>query len=309
MAFNSIYYFNKKKFFSWDNLIIFFMLFSIILFVGLPFILIRILFLFFKYFNFWKIWDAMSPYTNIKLVFVDRSIIRNMKKITPDFHKKVGEILTKSDKIKMGVLKTEKGKHAISINQEDGIGVTLTSKIQKNCKGMEVITFANNKKTIAYAQAFTDNNKIIEYDQMSNLELKKVLDGSGKMAAIGASKKLVETANKWIVLNTENKQKLIEITEKQRSFSKAFLEKCGGIEKISNILVSHKILSEVKINAEKMFFLLANCEPKKREHVFIKYKDTYEQLIFFEKDKQIWSNEPFLNLLKKKIDLLLNFDN
>jgi hypothetical protein len=112
-----------------------------------------------------------------------------------DHAEHVNELISKAgDSIQMGLLPIKQGKHAVAFT-EGSSGVTFTSKVQKNSKGLEVIQISGDKQSIAYAQIFKEN-KIVKMEEMKNSNLKNILEKTGKLAAIGADEKIYNNKNK-----------------------------------------------------------------------------------------------------------------
>jgi len=199
MGFQFVYFIDKIKL----NLIRVIINILIIFIIGLPFIAILIIKNYIETRNIRTIVEELVPYSNLKLDLRNKKIIRNGKKILDlkSYSLEVQHAI--KGKIIKELIRTEKGYHAVSYSPETGIGQTLTSKKQYDSANY---LLEHQDNSYSYLQAYGKNNNSIEYHQISNKDLKNLLDKKGDILAIKAHNKLPNIREQIIKINSDNKQ-------------------------------------------------------------------------------------------------------
>jgi len=199
MGFQFVYFIDKIKL----NLIRVIINILIIFIIGLPFIAILIIKNYIETRNIRTIVEELVPYSNLKLDLRNKKIIRNGKKILDlkSYSLEVQHAI--KGKIIKELIRTEKCYHAVSYSPETGIGQTLTSKKQYDSANY---LLEHQDNSYSYLQAYGKNNNSIEYHQISNKDLKNLLDKKGDILAIKAHNKLPNIREQIIKINSDNKQ-------------------------------------------------------------------------------------------------------
>lgn len=287
-AFNSIYFMSKL---SRKSCIIFFKTVSIVFIVGIPFIFLKILWMFLKKKDFWLTWNNISPYMDLKILVRNGKIIRNMKKAMIEGKKAYNEVLSKSGEIDKGLLKIKNGVHAVAHNTH--VGVTLTTKKQNTSTFL--VTRLN--QTLVYAQFF-NYNKITPLNEIKNLELKNLLSNNGNIWTIYANN-FILSSKQMIIVNDKNSQTLVEVSDKDKIKANEYLKKCGGSELVKDAFEYHNIYTNIKDNGEKLLFLLSKTTPQNRKEILNNNIKFYKDLDLFEDSEDVLK-------IKIEIDIMMN---
>lgn len=312
LAFKSIYYFNKKSF-SIKNLKVISKYFSISYIIGLPYLIITGLSVFFRTMDLDECWSSISPYVNIKLVVYKGSLIRNMKKIgikslgqLRESKKKALEIVEKVDDVlEKGMMKTGKGVHGYALNTVTNTGVVSTTKIQKSTPDMLAWETYTSKPGYGYAQHFGPGNvQSYPIEKIKNVDVRNFLVEKSSYALLASSKAVYTNVGKSIVQNVGNKQSLIKITNEMSKNNKDFIEKHGGMKRIDETIEVGRVMQDLENNSGKLLMRLSNCDPDKRQDVFENYKDVYNDLIVYG-DNKLLDGEYRLLAIKDKIDSII----
>ena len=298
MAFNSIYYVEG---FSLKHLALIIRSISIILIVGLPFVVIRILLAYARMLDVDDVWYYMSPYSNLKLLIRDGEIIRNMKKSLIEGGKVCKEVIGKAGPIKEGLIVTDKVTHKVThaVSYIGGIGILATTKDQGHDDALVIRENGN----FIYAQGF-GNNKIIPKEEIRNNVLCKLLDSYSGISAIRANSHILKMSSNRIMFN-DNKQEVKILDSRQLNESKELITRCGGISSVDEAFNYKVNVNKLLANAQKMLYDLSNAEPSSIPKKYVQNKEVHDLLTELEKTNSL-SGESELLKIKIKIDSIIN---
>ena len=189
--------------------------------IGFPLMFIKSFLLYIKNGNLWRVWDIISPYKNIKLVFLNGAVIRNMQKAKPLMPQFIKVFIQESPSEK-GLYELEKGLHAISYNKMTKIGITYSTKQQKSFDNP--VKSENNE--VALAQKFQNTKMSIELSMIKNEKLIKALQNS-EVDVAHANLLISEKTRGTIIVNKDNKQYVEMLTEKQQRVCAEFIKDLG----------------------------------------------------------------------------------
>ena len=134
-----------------------------------------------------------------------------------------------SDKTILGLCTTGRYTHAVARDDSGGIGVTFTTKKQNIDEEFKI---EDSPRGYAYVQKFGDNRGIIGMYKITNIDLREALTMRGVIYTLYANKILLTTNQKCIILNENNKQKLVEIQNFDIFKSSKFISNCVGSLKL-----------------------------------------------------------------------------
>lgn len=301
IAFDTVYFWKlmRKNLYSIENIKKILLLLLILLLIGIPIIILIIIKMLLKYKNIWKVWDELLPYKNLKMIFLDGKIIRNMKKteIIRETGLKIDEFAKKGlTPLKHGKSKTH---HASVEDKESGLGAIFTTK--KQSKEDEPFGILEKGSTYGYVQKFGDNKNFIKEENIINPSLKKMLKENGSYALVISNKIIQRTGEKVIKLNENNAQKWVKLSEIDRKMSKNFIEKCGGLNNTNEFIKYHEHADNIINSSQKLMIKLVNSNKeeaillhnKNREN-FIELERLYKEGILGEE-----KSNKILSLLNK----------
>lgn len=299
MAFKSIYFIRDL---SLKSLFLLLYYISIFIIIGLPIVFINIFLSYFKIRDINKVWDEMSPFTNLKLLVRDGKLTRNMKKGFIDGSKRYNDVMSKGVCVKQGLLTTHKNRgdvtHAVSYVGD--FGILHTSKDQK-CNHALII---KNNQGFSYVQGF-GINKMTDKNLIKNPNLFNLLNGDSAMSAIYAHARIPNLSNRMIIINDNNRQFSRYPTSNEITESKLFISNLGGVDVVNKAL-QYSIDYNILLNsARKMLYILDNSSSSSRYSKYIENKGTYDMIIELDKSQPLDKNSELFKI-KTKIDSLLN---
>ena len=296
LAFNSIYF---AKGLNWESLLWLAYYVSILLIVGIPFIFIRIFWIFLKKSDVDDVWDDVSPFENLKLLIRDGRLTRNMKRSLVEGGKVYSEVLNNNHLLKQGLLSVKKGTHAVSFGE--GFGVTYTTKEQVDKEAL----ISNYGGSYAYVQG-VGNNKILPKNDILNKELSNILKTRGVIEAIYAHSHLLKLSK--IVSNHEHMQSYECLSESDLKRSKDFLSKCGGIEKVRQAFEYNNEMNWLLVSARKMLYIMSNSSKSSMWEEYLKNKSVYDIIVGLEKAGNLDGDSELVKIkfkIEKMIDGLI----
>lgn len=296
---------DTSKFFSLRNLFCLFASFVSHLVIGLPLLFVMIVLKFLKHRDIIVVWDEVSPYTNIKLIFYNNRITRNMKKVIGSMPN-VKDVVTNLSP-KSGLLRIPKGIHVASYDSKSGMGVTYTSKVQKERDSL----VSSDNKSFAYAQEFGSNKFEVDSSDIRDPNLKLLAEHS-KYDILKAHSYITKGKIEYIKLNHKNHQSLVKVglSHKERAFE--VMHRCGGEKKVNDVIENVelvKIYLGVVETSKRMVFELSNLNTSKRAEVyFSKYQNIHQQLLSMYNTKELTEiNKEEVEIIIQKIDELTRF--
>lgn len=293
MAFKSIYF---TKDLSLKSLISVLGSLSIVLIIGLPLIFIRIILAYVKVRSIDDLWEEVSPFKNLKLLIRNGKIIRNMKKFAEN-GKIYNEVVNMNIPVKQGLIALDKGTHAVSF--VEGLGVTYTTKTQKHKEAL----INESDGTFSYAQGF-GKNTITPKSEIKKEKLIQILE-KRYMESIYSHSRILEIKQKEIVFNEKNKQFSRHLTKSEIDRSEAFLNKCGGVDKINRAFEYYRDVSKLLESAERMLYVLSNSDPSSIPKKYMENKEIHDILIGMEKAGQLNKNDKLFKI-KNKIEEIVD---
>lgn len=298
MAFDAIYFWEKKN--IKKNFFIILKAIIIITLVGLPFIAIKIIYLWYINRNIWDTWEKISPYKNIKIVIIrKRKMIKNMKKLLSMAGKEV--VSNVENRSAIGMYKIDKGEHGVGISNESLIGFTQSSKklTEKDLK----LSLKEEKDNYTYTQIWKNPIKITRtINEIKNPSLKKILEDESAYHIIMANKKIAETKEEFVKINDNGKQKWVSINSALKSKAKKEIELIGKEKNIETFIKEYGVFKFYEENVQKveqMIFELSNANKEKYNEIRFKYEKNYIALLLL---KEKLALSPFA---LEKIEILL----
>ena len=290
-AFLHIYFWERSRVLSLKNLKNLFLIFSLVLIIGMPIQVLIIGFAIIKARGWKEAWVKVSPYYNLKLVTSNGNVTRNMKKLGDKTRIQLEAI----KELRRGLLQINNKKpHAIVYDEESNTGISTTSKFQKN---QILINFKDG--SYSYTQYFGENKMYKEWVDIKNPKLKELIrEPEGDVLKSNYIVKNSEGLS--IQYNNYNKQNWIKINKKIIEKAGAFLNKVGGENEALKIIQNHEIsrtYMENKEICEKLILNLSNASKEEKYGIFNKYKKSYDIMSEFSKNN-ILSNDEKEEILK-----------
>lgn len=294
LAFKLVYSGFNKTFYDFIKTII--ICFSIIILIGVPFIQLKIIYLYWKHNNIWKAWYNLSNYQNLKIIVIKGTIFRNMKKTISYCAKQSMEVYEQaSNKTIMGLYKIEnKPLHLVSYSIESQIGVLFTSKTQLVQLIPNEFLILNELGSKAYVQKFNNINLYIEKDDITNIQLEKLAKNYGVDSNIKANYIISKTNLNNIIMNYQNKQILTKIEKIDIYKSQQFIKDCGGVDKIINHISFRDFYIQNLVQSKLLINKLKSATKDERLKIFNEKKEIYENLVSLNKTD---SNNEIENIL------------
>ena len=291
MCFKAIYYFNLINFKSLRMYRRIALILAIVFIIGLPFISLYLLYLLILDSDLKKALEKISKNENIKLIILNKSIFRNMKKGYSSFKNNL-DVFKEADKI------TEKGLypifkedrvvfHAVAFDKDFGIGSTVSSKKQKLNKLMSV--GEGRITSEAYIQKFEDLKGFIPLEEVTNPKLSSILNDDALHFTILSNKKVSMGEVDEIVTNRDNLQEDTRIDFKDITKSKMYIDYCGGIDKVNDTLEYIDFINKLVDEANMMIIQMINAKKLNMPSHFELNKDLYYNLKNIENDPEVES--------------------
>ncbi len=297
-----VFYINQKN----NNLKIikFILILSITLLLGIPFFIIKTIFLLIFTHSRSRTWNYLSKYNNKIILTVDGNIVTNMKNWLTGFIKE-NFAFTKNieNNIEKCLLKTSYGGdekrysyHGCAYNKDTHLGVIYTTKEQEFN-----IYIRHLNGTYVYAQQILHNDFTYHIE---NNEIEQLLNISGTLDVLRAHYEI--TKSHWIISNKNSRQSLIQINEKMHNDAKNLINRYGGIDKVKKALEFQDQYELVISNATKLLWDLENSSKIFRKTLLSNEAHIYKQLCNFKEISIDPSKTNILNQLIKNFDDIHN---
>ncbi len=245
--------------------------------IGVPLVTLNIISLYIKHWDHKYVMWLLLKNDDIKLILLNGKIIRNMKKLGTNAINAAKEVVAAAEpKITMGLVHSPKGPHAFALNKDGGRhqgGILYTSKRQK-----DDLIISQQLNSYGYAQVFDKDNTIVEMDEIRNVGLRDLLEEEGRIGAIAANMKLMDTTSSIVRYNTNNKQVYINLGEEVKKESSNFINSCGGREKVNKALLVAKHYEESIKDANELIYRMSNCTPEEKVKIFNQNRAAYDNL-------------------------------
>lgn len=224
IAFMCFYYVNRVSF---DKKFLFKFIesLSVTLIIGLPIIFIKIIYLCFTEKSLHNVWYNLSKYKNIKIIFKNGEIIRNMRPYNLE------HLINHSKSIEYGVMITGRTIYGVAFDKNTCVGVTYSTNGMKG-RGCDIVdVYLDGTKSLMQYYDGVILNKTVSNDKISS-----ILNICVATSIIKAEMKFIKSSE--IISNSRYKQELIIINQYMKSKVEYSLEKLGGIENINNYIIN-----------------------------------------------------------------------
>lgn len=231
-------------------------------------------------------WNKISPYHNYKLLINKGIVTRNMKKI--------GESLAYKSKLiekdlKMGLLSTENGAHAVAYDKYSRSGVTITSKKQQ-----DLLLVTDEQGSKSYAQLFFEN-QMLPFEKVTNSKLSEVLSNRAIPDVCKAHILISDNKDKYIRVNNANKQEYIKIGDKHIAKANDFMHKLGNKTGTQEFLHDSEVFTiflKSKEEAFDMILALSNGTITQNKGYFLQKKNIlYKNMQFLKNHDKLSAND------------------
>lgn len=271
LAFEIIYTWKKENFFSLQNLKSILKIFLIFVIIGIPFIYLKILFLYIKKKKNYLVWYEITAYRNWKLIIIKKKIIRNMKKY---FSLTYREVMQKAEERTFcGLLLSKETKpHGVAFDKESGIGFLSTTKEQRNQEAFKIL---EDNGSYLYTQIFKASNKLIEINNVKNSYIREII--KQKTYVLEANykiSKIKEDSNPLIIINDLGKQKLSKIDNNTINLSK-------------KVIIHYKEECVIQTLEEQKNYINEMIDMKLILNKIINNKNHSAQMIYSQKKKSL----------------------
>lgn len=280
ISFLSVYKWDIQHILSYNNIIIIIYTVLIVFIIGLPFIYIKIIYYYIKYWDLSIVWNNLSVYDNLKIIVVDGTIIRNMRKsskISLQYTEESKQKIENLFKVSKGLVKSGQGMHAAVIHE--GQGILYTSKEQEFDKNSKISEYGESK---SYAQKFDHDIKITDMMNIKNQILRDLIYTRGYIDLVSSKIYINENKERFVVTNTSNgKQIYTKIDDNDIKKSKLFIEKMGGKEELYNFIESGNftyMYCKLINSGNRFLFEMSNASVKDRASIIAKYNSTHISL-------------------------------
>lgn len=284
LAFNGFY--NVKTFNPYSILALLFMFIVNIIF-GLPFLIIRLVYLLFITKSTASTWYILSKYENKILLFENYNMLKNMKPYLREcalMRKNMIINALSNNFLTKCLIKTGNYTHACVKHNETHAGVYYTTSKQSNISLTSINQIA---KSYSYG-IFTHKKEVVcPYDKILNPGLLNLLDRWGVMDIIKYHD-ILSGGNTLLSDQCKN-----------------FLSKCGSTEQIKTALAFNNSLINFYTQATNLLDKLERADYSQRNYVLTQNIHTYNKLKEYAELCSTANNDAHYYDLLYKIDSLL----
>lgn len=239
---------------------------SVTLIIGLPIIFIKTIYLCFTEDSLQTVWYKLSKYKNIKLIFKDGNIIRNMSPSKFDSFDVIGKNIVR------GIMITGRCNHAVAFDKNIGIGFTCSMSGMKG-RGCDLIDkYPCGTKSLMQKYEI---GKVIVSNNITNENLAYVLDRYSTSSVLKSQLKFLKSDN--IIYNDGSSQKLIDINPYMKYEMNNYLETIGGINNVNNYLIG---LNETMEMIFKLRVNMYSNDSFERNKIYVQLKHISDRNIF-----------------------------